>query len=197
MDVEETDELGCTSRVLTALLHEFSLVTDYRTLRDSIPQRLAIQLKCRYVLLYFQHEELLQLVASSFGEHGENVDWSPSLLSIAHMNPLNIHSGVPEACAWRERKQIAVPVDEPVFVAVPLIYRQRSIGVLVVVRGQRDSDCPATWNTDELALLDAVASVVALLLENSRLLERDRERIYELSLLNSISSQMKRMSNIC
>src|SRR5262249_44600871 len=31
---------------------------------------------------------------------------------------------------------------------------------------------------------------LALLLENSRLLERDRERIYELSLLNSICSQM-------
>jgi signal transduction histidine kinase/GAF domain-containing protein len=190
MDVEETDELGCTPRVLTALLHEFSSVTDYRTLRDSIPQRLAIQLQCRYVLLYFQHEELLQLVASSFGEHGENVDWPPSLLSVAHMHPLNIHSGVPEACAWRERRQIVLPADEPAFVAVPLIYRQRSIGVLVVVRGQREIDCPATWSKDELALLDAVASVVALLLENSRLLERDRERIYELSLLNSISSQM-------
>ena len=50
--------------------------------------------------------------------------------------------------------------------------------------------CPEVWSREELLLMDAVASVVALLLENSRLLERDRERIYELSLLNSISSQM-------
>src|SRR5262249_39790720 len=52
------------------------------------------------------------------------------------------------------------------------------------------TDCPATWNKEELHLIDALASIIALLLENSRLLERDRERIYELSLLNSICSQM-------
>ncbi len=196
MDVEETDESVCTSRVLATLLHEFSAITDYRTLRDNIPQRLAIQLKCRYVVLYFQHEETLQLVASSFGEHGENIedtkdtDWSPSLLSVAHAQPINIHGGSPEASAWRERRQVVVPADNPTLVVVPLIYRQRSVGVLVVVRGQRGVDYPATWCKEELALMDTIASVVALLLENSRLLERDRERIYELSLLNSISSQM-------
>ena len=58
------------------------------------------------------------------------------------MNPLSIHSSAPEACAWRERRQVIVPADNPTFVAVPLIYRQRSIGVLVVVRGQRDVDVP-------------------------------------------------------
>jgi signal transduction histidine kinase/GAF domain-containing protein len=188
MEVEETGELLHISRILTTLLHEFSSVTDYRTLRDSIPQRLAIQLKCRYVLLYFQHEETLQLAASSFGEHSD--DESPSLLSLAHLNPLSIHSGAPEACAWRERRQVIAPANNPTFVAVPLIYRQRSIGVLVVVRGQDDVDGSEIWSRAELLLMDAIASVAALLLENSRLLERDRERIYELSLLNSISSQM-------
>ena len=184
MDVEQTG----ISRILTALLHEFSSVTDYKTLRASIPQRLAIQLKCRYVLLYFQHEETLQLAASAFGV--PHADGSPSLLSLAHMNPLSIHSSAPEACAWRERRQVIAPSDNPTFVAVPLIYRQRSIGVLVAVREQSDVNDPAVWSKDELLLMDAVASVVALLLENSRLLERDRGRIYELSLLNSISSQM-------
>src|SRR5437762_3994141 len=190
MEVEQTGELIYVSRTLTTLLHEFSSITDYRTLRDSIPQHLAIQLKCRYVFLYFQHEETLQLVASYFGEHGADADWSPSLASVAHMNPLSIHSSMPEACAWRERRQVVVPADDPTLVAVPLIYRQRDVGVLVVVREQGDVDCPEIWSREELLLIDAVASVVALLLENSRLLERDRERIYELSLLNSISSQM-------
>jgi signal transduction histidine kinase len=190
MEVEQSGGLMYISRMLTALLHEFSSVTDYHTLRDSIPQRLAFQLKCRCVLLYFQYEGALQLVASYFEEHGASPDWSPSLLSVAHMNPLSIHSSAPEACAWRERRLIIVPGEDPTFVAVPLIYRQRSIGVLVAVRGQGNVACPEIWNREELLLMDAVASVVALLLENSRLLERDRERIYELSLLNSISSQM-------
>ena len=34
---------------------------------------------------------------------------------------------------------------------------------------------PAGWTADEIAVLEAVAGVVALLLENTRLLERDRE----------------------
>ena len=74
MEVEPTAELIYISRMLTALVHEFSAVTDYRTLRDSIPQRLALQLKCHCVLLYFQYEETLQLIASYFGEHGANAD---------------------------------------------------------------------------------------------------------------------------
>jgi signal transduction histidine kinase/GAF domain-containing protein len=184
MDVEQTG----ISRILTAILHEFSSVTDYRTLRDSIPQRLATQLKCRYVLLYFQHEETLQLAASAFREYGD--DGSPSLLSLAHVDSLSTHSSAPEACAWRERRQVLAPANNPTLVAVPMTYRQRGIGVLVVVREQGDVDGAEIWSRDELALMDALAGVVALLLENSRLLERDRERIYELSLLNSISSQM-------
>src|SRR5436309_2728388 len=159
MDVEETG----ISHILTALLHEFSSVKDYRTLRDSIPQRLAIQLNCRYVLLYFQHEETLQLAASAFAEH--NDDGSPSLLSLAHLNPLSVHSSVPEACAWRERRQVVAPADNPTLVAVPLVYRQRSIGVLVVVRQQGNIDGYKIWRREELLLMDVVASVVALLLE--------------------------------
>src|SRR5215469_14056500 len=141
MEVEQSGELIHISRMLTALLHEFSSITVYRTLRDSIPQRLAIQLKCRCVLLYFQHEETLQLVASYFDEHEANPDSSSSLVSFAHMNPLSIHSGAPEACAWREHRLVAIPDDAPTFVAAPLIYRQRSIGVLVVVRRQGDLAC--------------------------------------------------------
>ncbi|MBX5449847.1 MAG: PAS domain S-box protein [Thermogemmatispora sp.] len=41
-----------------------------------------------------------------------------------------------------------------------------------------------------MRVLEAVAGVSAMLLENTLLLERDRERIHELSLLNSIGSQI-------
>jgi signal transduction histidine kinase len=195
MEVKQTDELISISRVLATLFQECSMITDYRTLRDSIPQRLAVHLKCRYVFLYFQHEETLQLVASSLSEEIDQRDgfgWSPALFSFMHANSLSVHSGQPETIAWRERRQVVVPLDAPMLVAVPLIYRQRSIGVVVMIRGlgEVESSCPTTWSKEDLALVDLVAGVVALLLDNSRLLERDRERIYELSLLNSISSQM-------
>src|SRR5215469_9117603 len=128
IEVERTEELIYTSRVLTTLLHELSAITDYRTLRDSIPQRLTNQLQCHYVQLYFQHEGMLQPVANSFTDDGEHTNNSPS----PHIAPINTQSNTPEAYAWRERKQIAFPTDNPTSVAVPLIYRQRSIGVLVV-----------------------------------------------------------------
>jgi signal transduction histidine kinase len=46
------------------------------------------------------------------------------------------------------------------------------------------------WTEEEVLILEAAAGIVALLLENARLLERDRERIHELSLLNSISGEV-------
>src|SRR5260370_1896693 len=52
--------------VLTALLNEFSAVTDYRTLRDSLPRRLAHLLNCRCVLLYQRIGETLQFAAGTF-----------------------------------------------------------------------------------------------------------------------------------
>ncbi len=90
--------------------------------------------------------------------------------------------------------------SHPALVAVPLIYRQRAIGILVAFRSVGvphslpSNGAPFTgptyWSSDDLPVLEAVGGVVALLLENTRLLERDRERIHELSLLNSIASQL-------
>jgi PAS domain S-box-containing protein len=192
--------------VLTALLSEFSAVTDYRTLRDNMPRRLAHLLRCRSVLLYQHIGTTLQFVAGSFDDIP---GWSASLLAVAHINPIELGSGLPEARAWRTRHATTEPVDGPAppLVAVPLIYRQRAIGVLVAFRKQgepasrtymgglhsaRDGALveAAYWSGDELPVLEAVAGVVALLLENNRLLERDRQRIHELSLLNSIASQL-------
>jgi PAS domain S-box-containing protein len=194
--------------VLSALLAEFSAVTDYRTLRDNMPRRLAHLLRCRSVLLYQHVGTTLQFVAGSFDDIP---GWSASLLAVAHINPIELSSDLPEARAWRSRHATTEPVAGPAppLVAVPLIYRQRAIGVLVAFRQQVQSagagaayargwplsreGAPAGeayWLGDELPLLEAVAGVVALLLENNRLLERDRQRIHELSLLNSIASQL-------
>lgn len=189
VDVERHREQLCASRVLTALLNEFSAVTDYHTLQDSLPRRLAGFLKCHCVLFYQRVGETLQFVAGSFEDMP---GWSASLLAIAHINPVDLNSDVPEACAWRERHCIVVPATRPTLVAAPLIYRQRGIGVLVAIRSKDEAKPHAfhCWSTDDVEILEAIAGVVALLLENTRLLERDRERIHELSLLNSISSQM-------
>ena len=126
------------------------------------------------------------------GSFDEKPGWSAALLAIAHINPIQLDSEVPEACAWRARQAIAQPATEPLLVAMPLIYRQECIGVLVVwrQRGAATASMPEHWTADEIHGVEAIASVVALLLENTRLLEQDRERIRELSLLNSISRQM-------
>ncbi len=215
MEVEQQCEhLSLTApAVLTALLNEFSAVTDYRTLRDSLPRRLAHLLNCRCVLLYQRIGETLQFAAGTFDDVP---GWSVSLLSVAHINPIDLSSDLPEARAWRSRHAITCPPNRvyvsprqgsdlaesspPALVAVPLIYRQRAIGILVALRSVGVPHSlpshgapftgPTYWSSDDLPVLEAVGGVVALLLENTRLLERDRERIHELSLLNSIASQL-------
>ncbi|MBA2395745.1 MAG: hypothetical protein H0V70_23715 [Ktedonobacteraceae bacterium] len=177
------------AEIVRALLNEFGASTEYRVLRDRLPQSLATLLRCRCVLLYQKMSETLQLVAGSFAEEP---GWSASLLAIAHINPINLNGAGPEACAWRERHMVMEPKDHPTLVALPLMYRHRGIGVMVALRVRDDGrgDCAETWAAEETSGLDVIADVVALLLENTRLLERDRERIHELSLLNSISNQM-------
>lgn len=189
MEVERQCGKIDTPGVITKLLSEFSAVADYRTLRDSLPRRLAGLLKCRCVLLYQRSGETLQFASGSFDD---KPGWSSSLLAVAHINPISLNSDVPEACAWRERHSVGLPASSPTLVATPLIYRQRGIGVLVAVRSKEVEKMHYTdhWTGNEMQALEAVAGVVALLLENTRLLERDRERIHELALLNSISSQM-------
>jgi signal transduction histidine kinase len=177
------------AEIVRALLNEFGASTEYRVLRDGLPRSLATLLRCRCVLLYQRMGETLQLVAGSFADEP---GWSAALLAIAHINPINVSGAGPEACAWRERHMVMEPKEQPTLVALPLMYRHRGIGVMVALRvndGERGT-YEETWAADETRSLDVIADVVALLLENTRLLERDRERIHELSLLNSISNQM-------
>src|SRR5205823_7993869 len=136
----EVEQIGTHLRlsapvILATLLDEFSAVTDYRILRDSLPRRLAHILQCRSILLYQHIGETLQFVSGTFDDIP---GWSASLLAIAHINPISLSSDLPETCAWRSRKAVASPVDSstPGLVAVPLIHRQRAIGVLVAFRTQ-------------------------------------------------------------
>jgi PAS domain S-box-containing protein len=178
--------------LLAALLDEFSTVTGYRALRDALPHRLAGLLGSRCVLLYQRAGETLQFAAGSFTDRP---GWSAELLAVAHLNPIELHSDLPEAQAWRTRAPVLAPVDgvERRLIAAPLIYRQRAIGVLTALRGSpcaSDRGPEMTWAVEERAVVSVVAAVVAVLLEHTRLLERDRERIHELSVLNSVTSQM-------
>jgi signal transduction histidine kinase len=175
------------AEIVRALLNEFGASTEYRVLRDSLPRSLATLLRCRCVLLYQRMGETLQLVAGSFADEP---GWSASLLAVAHINPISLNGAGPEACAWRERHMVMEPCEQPTLVALPLMYRHRGIGVMVALRMNDDGRGNDAWAPDETRTMDVIADVVALLLENTRLLERDRERIHELSLLNSISNQM-------
>src|SRR5579859_3236314 len=175
IEIEHQSEPLSAPAVLTALFGEFSAVTDYRTLRDSLPRRLAMLFKCRCVLLYQRSGETLQFASGSFDD---KPGWSAALLTVAHINPLSLNSELPEACAWRKQRAIAAPPIHPTLVALPLLYRHRAIGVLVALRGedQEKPHHPTSWLPEELPVLEAIGGVVALLLENTRLLERDRER---------------------
>ncbi len=191
LDVEQV-EMGITLAISVSLLvEECSAITDYRILRDSLPRRLASLLKCRCVLLYQKVGETLQFAS---GTYDDKPGWSAALLAVVHINPIALNSDVPEAQAWRNRAAITAPALVPTLVAVPLMYRQRCTGVLVALRGdaglssaERYESC---WTEDDIPKVTAIASVVALLLENTRLLERDRERVHALSLLTTISRQM-------
>jgi signal transduction histidine kinase len=183
-----------TPMLVTALLNEFSAVTDYRTLRDTLPRRLTVLLKCRCIIIYLRMDDTLQFASGTFDN---TPGWSASLLMVAHINPIDIYSTVPEAVAWNTRHAVFSPPggSMPTLVALPLIYRQHTIGVLVAYRNrQAGLACPSPecWSENDESALEAIAGIVALLLENTRLLERDRERIDELSLLNTISSQLSR-----
>jgi PAS domain S-box-containing protein len=187
--IKQDSEQFSVLAVLTTLQQEFGSISDYSTLCDQLPRRLVHLLRCRTVLLYLHVNDTLQLISSAFDE---KPDWSSALLAIAHISPISLDSSVPEACAWREQRTICLSDEYLASVVVPLIYRQQSIGVLVVVRSNNDSQPTPSiyWQPDETASLALIAGLIALLLEHTRLLEQDRERIHELSLLNSISSQV-------
>lgn len=205
---QQTGTLNAASVVL-ALLEEVSAITDYRTLRDTLPRRLARLLRCRCVLFYQRYGETLQFISGSFDD---KPGWSSALLAVAHINPISLSGNTLEAQAWQQRRAISNRAGSPTstMVVAPLLYRLRGIGVLVALRGEQPIDeqhkpvpepdtgelalhnlqqLPGSWQPEDLHLIEAVAGVVAMLLENTRLLERDRERIQELSLLNSISRQ--------
>src|SRR6266480_2932097 len=109
---QQCEHLSLTApAVLTALLNECSAIMDYRTLRDSLPRRLAHLLQCRCVLLYQRIGETLQFAAGTFDDVP---GWSASLLSVAHINPIDLSSDLPEAHAWRKRQVTIGPAGSPV-----------------------------------------------------------------------------------
>ncbi len=195
LEVEQADVRISLADSVSTLLRECRAITDYHILRDSLPKRIAHLLKCRCVLLYQKVGETLQFASGTYDEHP---GWSAALLSVVHINPVKLNSDVPEAQAWRTQTSVAFPVPIPTHIASPLLYRQRCIGVLVVIRGVTDMDTneretcssASSWTPNDVQAVTAIADVVALLLENTRLLERDRERTSTLSLLTTMNSQM-------
>ncbi|MBX0328516.1 GAF domain-containing protein [Oscillochloris sp. ZM17-4] len=69
------------------------------------------------------------------------------------------------------------------FMGVPVIYRERIIGVLSVM-----SNYPRSFSDDEMLLLVGLADQAATALENARLFQERERRISELSSINAISA---------
>ncbi len=191
LEVEQLDVSLSVAASVSTLLDECSAIIDYRTLRDSLPKRLAHLLKCRCVLLYQKVGETLQFAS---GTYDEQPGWSTALLSVVHINPVALSSDVAEAQVWRTQTAVAFPSLSPTRIAAPLVYRQRCVGVLVAIRSGGDivtnESEKSCFTSEEVRSVTALAGVAALLLENTRLLERDRERVHTLSLLTTMSSQM-------
>ena len=193
LEVEQVESDILVSKSVALLLDECNAITDYRTLRDSLPKRLAYLLKCRSVLFYQKVGETLQFAS---GTYDDKPGWSSALLSVVHINPVALSSDVPEAQAWRTRTVVVVPPHAPTHVITPLVYRQRCLGVLVAIRSENltgkheKSYSASTWTQVEVQAVIAITGVVAILLENTRLIGRDRERMHALAQLTTISSQM-------
>ncbi|MBE2222856.1 MAG: GAF domain-containing protein [Anaerolineae bacterium] len=65
-------------------------------------------------------------------------------------------------------------------IVVPVRYRGEVIGTLTAINNPEDRD----FDTDDLALLEALANQTAVAIENMRLLEAERERAHQLQLSN-------------
>ena len=76
------------------------------------------------------------------------------------------------------------------FMGVPVIYRERTIGVLSVMTIERRA-----FSDDEMLLLVGLADQAAIALENARLFEQQQQRIAELTTLNHISGAMNATLN--
>ncbi len=195
LEVEQSDACISLADSVSTLVHECSAITDYRTLRDSLPKRLAHLLRCRCVLLYQKVGETLQFAS---GTYDEQPGWSAALLSVVHINPIALDSDVPEAQVWRTQTTVIFPARNPTRVVCPLMYRQRCTGVLVAIRDntptaldeREKSNFLSFWTHNDAQSVTAITEVASLLLENARLLERDRERTHTLSLLTTLNSQM-------
>src|SRR5437764_3213153 len=109
MDVEQQWQSTSlnASTVLAELLNECRAIMDYRTLRDSLPRRLAHLLQCRCVLLYQRIGETLQFAAGTFDDVP---GWSASLLSLAHINTMVLSIVFPEERAFRFLPDTIAPV---------------------------------------------------------------------------------------
>ncbi len=194
---EETYTAQYTApHVVTRFLHEFSAILDYQTLKRALAQRLPEFLHCSSAFLYLytvsyteqsQQEETLSFVFPSQEEYPDLAVFSRREVA---SRSIRLESNLPEIAAWREQRTLCLSHDNPTRIIVPLVYRQRSVGVLVSEWDEGEHEQWSTWYEDRCAFLEAIASAVALLLESTRLFEKDRERIHELSLLNSMSSQL-------
>ncbi len=195
LDVEVLEAHISVAASVSTLVRECSAITDYRILRNTLPKRVAQLLRCRCVLLYQKVGDTLQFAA---GTYDEQPGWSAALLSVVHINPVALSGNTPEAQAWRTQTSLPVPPLLPTRVVAPLVYRQRCTGVLVAIRDsdnqqgdEHEERAFAThWSVDDIQTVTAIADVVAMLLENTRLLERNREYTHTLSLLTSMNNQL-------
>ncbi len=89
------------------------------------------------------------------------------------------------------RIQTGVAGEPRAYILIPMITRDKIVGVVSV-----QSYAPNAFNDTHLAMLSAIASHSAIVIENNRLLAQAKQRTAELASLERIGYELARLTNI-
>ncbi len=163
------------------LSQQMSGNTDTLFLHTHLPELLLETFSCHALYLYCWSDDALRL-AGSAEEQRSN--------AIAEEHDHIQRDALAQRC-WRERHSLEEMLSHSRHHALWLHVGQQAIGVMLVVCRQESlAGWEACRSDNTVKGLEVVASIVAFLLEQARQRASDRERMKELSLLNSISRQM-------
>ncbi len=178
---QKSIELSEIISSIFTLSQQMSGNTDTLFLCTHLPELLLNIFSCHALYLYCWSDDALHLTGSA-EEQISN--------AISEEHDHLLREALAQRC-WREQHSLEETRSHSRYYALWLHVGQQAIGVMLVMCRQEElADWEACWGDNAVKGLEVVASIVAFLLEQARQHASDRERIKELSLLNSISRQM-------
>jgi PAS domain S-box-containing protein len=178
-------------RALASLIDHLAKAASLNALIEMIPHHVSNYLKCHRVVLYETSDETLHVVSSTSAAttHG----YTSTLLRVTSVEPIPLAENTPETRALRTHQVVVEPGSDelPMRIIAPLLGLGKPIGALVLIPPEGD----AMWGSGGLPIsqgaltaLQDVARIVAIILEDMRLLHENRQRGNELSLLTRLTT---------